>query len=528
MACAAWWAGAKSCAGPLTGAVPALRHTAAVQPPGARQWVPTRMHTRVRPATAPARPPAPSSPVLHATARSAQAIAGLLLAKLSQDNPKVAHLAVGVAESLAKNGTAAVHVALAESGTATALGSLARKHPGRPLGDAAATLLQELAVAYAAAAGPPLISFSRAHRAASADGVRFPPAPRAGSSAGVQPLAMTADATAGAVAGGGAGATRSPPARAGTHAGAVGSGSASAVSYPAAPRADPGAASVEAAQEALLDQLGTVQEWAAESAALLHEAGGEPGRVRASAQGRFLDLVDLLSQCPARLNALIDAGLAGRLTDACLGAALEAQATLTELLPWLVGSSPADRAKLARFAAAGRAGGGASTAGGATAAGGAAGGSSATAAGAPAATGAGDDDLLGLFDGDSAAAVPARPVSAASPPVAAATGAGHHERVSPQSAAPPALEAADSFNPRDDDVSSSAAAAGPGAATGDAADDPFDPRGGDSAPPPLATAASDSSFDPRGDGAAATAPAPAAADDVDAFEAYLAEQDAAS
>ncbi|KAA0145867.1 hypothetical protein FNF31_07931 [Cafeteria roenbergensis] len=460
--------------------------------------------------------------------RSAQEIAGLLLAKLSQENPKVAHLAVGVADSLAKNGTAAVHVALAESGTAASLGSLARKHAGRPLGEAAATLLQELAVAYGSASEPPLNTFGRARRAATADGVRFPPAPEAGSSGGVQPLALRAGAAAGAAphAGAGAGADLAPPSGAG------------AVSYPAEPPAQPGAASADAAQEALLGQLGTVQEWSAEAASLLQEGGGRPSGVRPAAQSRFLDLVDMLSQCQDRLIALIEAGLSGRLSDACLGASLEAQATLTELLPWIQGDAPPDREALARIAAAWRpragpgASAGAGAAGGAAAAPAPAAAAAGTTAGTATGTAAGDDDLLGLFDSDApapaAAAAPAPPPAAAAAPTTAAAAADSRKRAGAPPAEGSALGTSDSFDPRDEGGSHGApTAAGGGAGSAGDEDDPFDPRGGD-APPPLATAASDSSFDPRGEPAAATAPAPAAADDVDAFEAYLAEQDAAT
>jgi len=427
--------------------------------------------------------------------RRATAAAGGVVAKLASGNPKTAALAIGVADALAKNGEGVVHVALAEAGLAAALCRVAVRDKGRSGGSAALALLHELGTAYGAAAAPPLSAFPAALAEARAAGCSV----AAAAEGGVEAKAM---------------------ARLAASAG------------PAAGRSGEAAAPGRGAQtpERLVEQLAMVASWVGDAARHLRaEGGGSAAAVRGAARETLLDHVDVLEQCEERLLTLIEAGMGGRLgDDACLGGALEAQAAVAEILPWLRGDAAPAAGRLdALCGEAGRPQPSAAAA--------AAVPSAAVPAAATAASAAGSDELDGLFGGPPAAAVP--PASTAAPAGSGVAASSSFDPFASDAAADtsaPAMAAADSagsFDPRSGEAAAArnnaeaeelapaaAAAAATTAAGGD--DDGFDPRGAEAAKP----TDEDDGFDPRSAAAEPAAAEPAPAGDLADFEAFLDEQ----
>jgi hypothetical protein len=227
-------------------------------------------------------------------------LSAAVVGKVRSSNARVNELAVGVLDGLLKNGQGHVHVALAEAGAADALKTAA-------LGgnkDAAA-LLQQVGVAYADAPRGPLGRFRDAYRDARSRGAAFPASDEGKVERTITPYR------------GGGGETEPLEER----------------------RFAEQLEQLAEAQAKLLRELHAVAKWIGQCAMLLKAGGGGPSTVPAASREAFLDVVDRLEQCPERLLKLIDAGMAGKVDDACFEKALQVQTALSEVLPWALGTS---------------------------------------------------------------------------------------------------------------------------------------------------------------------------------------------
>lgn len=281
----------------------------------------------------------------HAAASAAAAGAAMraIAKKLGVRNPKVALLALTLADTCVKNGSASVVEAAADRELVAALSSFAKDGGGLggEVQEKAADLLQLLGLG--TAGHEHRLPFPALYHRLKAEGARFPAVDVPAVEALKATLAAPppAPAPAPAAAGPSTGAAAAP---------ATGDRSRGPAA-PAPPAADPAtvAAALSSALQRLRGDLLAVRARIALTARMLVD-----GAAASPASAPFLDAVDFLAQASPRLQALVEACAAGVIADeaafdACLGTAEAAARVLEHAAPIAALAAPGREAAAAAF-----------------------------------------------------------------------------------------------------------------------------------------------------------------------------------